>query len=219
VTITVHGDRVTDPQKRLISKAPDRTTSIRRPDPVTVARAAKALMRTRLRAGDPPAKVERVVRSRLPEAWTLLDHRALVAMARRPPSPGCHWCSVAVVCCASQDPEPPRDELHLALLGQPCARCAQRHVTDLARVEVPTKQKQPCPPGMVRNKHGLCGPSPTKRKAAATSVSQRDGSTGRVAQPPVAATGMIWAASDGEPPGITAALAARARHARQAGSY
>src|SRR6266545_498271 len=90
--------------------------SMDRGDPVQVATAARALLRERLRAGDDPGKVERVVRARLPEAWELLDHNALVALART----------------AS----------HSALLGAPCPACRRRQGIDRARAKGAAQARQ-----------------------------------------------------------------------------
>src|SRR6266545_3691976 len=97
--------------------------SMDRGDPVQVATAARALLRERLRAGDDPGKVERVVRARLPEAWELLDHNALVALARSLEGGCCHWCAAFVQTATAGVAELAHTASHSALLGAPCPAC------------------------------------------------------------------------------------------------
>jgi hypothetical protein len=132
VTIEIHGDRITDRQGRALAVGRGRSGSMRRPsEPVEIARAAKALLRSRRWRN--PTEVEGIFRMRLPEALGVFNVTALRALTKRPPSPGCHWCSLLTITVVAGDLEPPRDPAHLELLGQPCETCQRRHAIDAAR--------------------------------------------------------------------------------------
>lgn len=134
MTITIHADRRPDRAGRPIPAGRSRDGSMRRPmEPVEIAKAAKGFIRSRTWRNWHTAEGQ--LRLRLPQALQVLALPALQALTRRPPSPGCHWCTVLMVTVVSGDPEPPRDPAHLELLGQPCAACERRHVIDQARQE------------------------------------------------------------------------------------
>ena len=116
--------------------------SMDRGDPVQVATAARALLRERLRAGDDPGKVERVVRARLPEAWELLDHNALVALARSLEGGCCHWCAAFVQTATAGVDELAHTASHSALLGAPCPACRRRQGIDRARAKGAAQARQ-----------------------------------------------------------------------------
>jgi hypothetical protein len=85
--------------------------------------------------GDAAEKAVYMVRAHFPAALQVTPRLAVAAMTKPPPSPGCHWCTAYLLAVLSfgdgqEDAYPARDEHTLALLGQPCARCAARHARD-----------------------------------------------------------------------------------------
>ncbi len=213
MTITIHADRRPDRADRRPDRAGrpipagrSRDRSMRRPsDPVSIAKAARELLRARVRAGDDPAKVERLIRARLPEAWELLDHNALVALTRRPPERGCHWCSAFVLAVAAGSDEPTHTESHSALLGAPCSTCVRRQGIDRARRRAREEAHAAAiaaaalPPARFCR---TCGGSHRWQPATLTAS----------AASPRAATGLIWTGP--QPPEATALIAAATRVAR-----
>jgi hypothetical protein len=204
MTIEIHADRVTDRQGRALAVGRGRSGSMRRPtDPVTIAKAAKALLRSRPWRN--PREVEGVFRLRLPEALEVLTVSALRALTKRPPSPGCHWCSAFVLTVATGELEPPRDPAHLELLGRPCGVCAQRHVIDAARRQA----REEAHAAMVAA--AALPPARYCRTCAGSHRWQPATLTTSTASPR-AATGLIWTGP--QPPAVAALIAAATRVAR-----
>jgi hypothetical protein len=128
--IDFHGERSGD---RAIGRP--RTASVADlRDPATAALITKRLLqsgawRTAPKTGDDTDKALYYLRVHTPAALAVLPRVAVAALTKNPPSPGCHWCAVAVQVRLSfgAETEPPRDELMLKVLGQPCSRCRVRH--------------------------------------------------------------------------------------------
>jgi hypothetical protein len=102
-------------------------------DPVTVAKAARQLVRSghwRSQAGgDDRTRVLISLRSRLPFAVGILPVDALVALTKQPPPAGCAWCC-ALLQVVPDRPELERTPATLALLGEGCQRCRHRWAVD-----------------------------------------------------------------------------------------
>jgi hypothetical protein len=185
MTIEIHGDRITDRQGRALAVGRGRSGSMRRPS----------------------EEVEGIFRMRLPEALGVFTVTALRALTKRPPSPGCHWCSLLTITVVAGDLEPPCDPAHLELLGKPCGTCQRRHAIDAARQQAREEAQAAAvaaatlpPARFCRTCAGSHRWQPATLTASAASL--------RVA------TGVIWPAGDGPPPEARALVAAATRAKR-----
>lgn len=127
-TIAIHGGRT--PDGRPAGKPRVGLMSSR--DPVLAARAAKAIIQDgkwrTLPGRDDRTRILLALKEQIGWAIPLLPIDALAALGKEPGA-GCHWCAALLV----RDPdkfELPRDEVTLALLGQPCRNCADRWQED-----------------------------------------------------------------------------------------
>jgi hypothetical protein len=214
VTVALHGDRHGDrPAGKPITAAMASPT-----DPATAVVLARRLLqsgawRTVPKQGDDTDKALYLLHARVPAALAVLGRVAVAAMTKRPPSPGCHWCAAHLLAVLSfaggqEDAYPARDELTLAFLGQPCARCQARHARDdqaLAAMAEAAKRERRIDADVAAAGGPLAwfeAQLPAGRCPSCQQVHPQRPAAGRLP----AATGMMWAAGDGPPPAITAAL-------------
>jgi hypothetical protein len=127
-TITLHGDR--SPDGRSVGKP--RTGLMSSRDPVTVARAAKQLIwsghwQTQI-ASDDRTKVMMSLKARMPWAVGHVHVDALTAITKQVAPGTCHW-DAALLVRGPGEPELPRTEANLVLLGKGCQRCRLRWAT------------------------------------------------------------------------------------------
>jgi hypothetical protein len=208
MTIIIHADRRPDRAGRPIPAGQSREGSMRRPtDRVSVAKDARDLIRKQLRAGDDAAKVERLIRARLPKAWELLDRNALIALTVVPPADGCHWCPAFDRAKKEEGIDAPRNtEDTRVLLGAPCrTRCVPRLNAAWARAKAEAEAVQA---DAARESRGVTWCASHARWEAT-----RPALTAAGRRPiPVAPTGMLWAGP--EPHEARALVAAATRPAR-----
>jgi hypothetical protein len=124
-TITIHGSRGAD--GRSVGKPYGGRMSSR--NPVTVAKAAKALIQSghweRQIANDVQTKVLMSLKARMPWAVGLVHADALVALTKEVAPGTCHWDAARIV-RGLGEPELERSEANRVLLGEGCQRCRTR---------------------------------------------------------------------------------------------
>lgn len=187
--VQLHGERAGD---RAIGRPVTAAAASLR-DPATAAMMAKQLLqsgawRTVPKQGDDTDKALYFLRVHTPAALAVLPRVAVAALTKIPPSPGCHWCAVGIQVrlSFSAETEPPRDELMLKVLGQPCSRCQVRH--DMAEAfaaerehldEVAAAGLNPAAAGRLRTHEEI--------RRQAEGIKRL-----RESPPPRVATGMLW---------------------------
>jgi hypothetical protein len=108
-------------------------------DPVAVARAARRLIHSgdwrQQIANDDRTKVLMSLKARMPWAVGLLPVDGLLALTKELGPGRCGWCAAKMVRSLDQ-PELPRNETTIALLGAACADCRQRWEIDTRAAEL-----------------------------------------------------------------------------------
>lgn len=143
------------------------------------------------------------IKANYPRALATFGRPALLALTRNLGPGACSWCAAAVLAAGDQEPAPDLDSAaHRALLGRPCARCQRRHaagkVADRERshlAEITAAGLNPAAAARLRSSEEV------QRHARAVERLKQ-------AQPAPAPTGIMWPASQPEPPEVTAALTA-----------
>lgn len=166
-TLVLHGERAGG---RAVGSPT--TLDMRRANPIEVARQARSLLlsgawRTAPKTGSDQDKAEYLLRVKLPVALALFPKPALHALTRRYAEPACQWDNLAYFAALALAPEPTPDDALLALLGQPCRRCAARLRDQLLASVVPPPRPaarravaRPRPPARRRPLPGQQPPPP-----------------------------------------------------------
>jgi hypothetical protein len=146
-----------------------------------------------------------LVGARFPKALASFGRPSILALTRALGPGMCSWCAASVMAAGSHEPAPDLDSAaHRALLGSPCTRCQTRHqaakVADRERAHLDQVVASGLRPQAAARLRTI---EQVQRHAAAIQKLQQD-------PPPVAPTGMLWAAGP-EPPEVIAALTAAAR--------
>jgi hypothetical protein len=148
------------------------------------------------------------VEGRFPGAKAAFGRGPILALTRNLEAGTCSWCAAAVI-ASGQEPLPdPAGPALQRLLGTPCRRCRVRHemgqIVDRERghlQQITAAGLRPAAASRAR--------TPQQVQALAAAVKKLE-----KARPPVAPTGVLWAADQGEPTGLTAAARAAARRRR-----
>lgn len=214
--VQLHGERAGD---RAIGK-PRTAAAASLRDPATAVGVAKQLLqagawRTVPKTGDDTDKAMYLLHAKVPAALAVLPRVAVAALTKIPPSPGCHWCSVAVQVAGSfgAETEPAPDELLLGFLGTPCAKCSQRHANAKSAAANLAQYQELVDEGVPPMVAGAFVNRPDEARARARLIKSLEH-----AGPP-APTGVMWPANRPQPASVTAALTAAARRRPPASAY
>jgi hypothetical protein len=128
MNIIIHGEAVNG---RAVGRPRTLTASLSSRDPAVAARLARSIaMKGEWRTlphRDDKRKILAAIAAEARWAVLALPREAtelLPALGKDLSRGGCHWCAAAMQRCP--EPEPPRTEVLLALLGNGCADCQRR---------------------------------------------------------------------------------------------